>query len=151
MPNHYLNQWWLIISGVCGIHLRAISHEILSILDHVDMTLKITNLRLQSHLPGTNELNTLIIRGHFYKFNTLRPRQTCRYFADDILKWIFLNENVWILLKISLKLVPKVRINNIPALDQIMAWRRPGNKPLSEPKMVWLLTHIYVTLPQWDA
>ena len=80
--------------------------------------------------------------------NTMRLRQTCRHFADDILKWIFLNENVWILLKLSLKFVPKVRINNIPALDQIMAWRRPGDKPLSEPMMVWLLTHIYVTGPQ---
>ena len=29
-------------------------------------------------------------------FNTLRPRQKGRHFADDILKCIFLNENVWI-------------------------------------------------------
>ena len=42
-----------------------------------------------------------------------------------------------------------VRINNIPALVQIMAWRRPGDKPLSEPMMVSLLTHICVTRPQW--
>ena len=81
--------------------------------------------------------------------DTLRPRQTYRHFADDILKWIFLNENVWILLNISLKFVPKVQINNVPALDQIMAWCRPGDKPLSEPMMVWLLTHISVTRPQW--
>ena len=40
-------------------------------------------------------------------------------------------------------------INNIPALVQIMAWRRPGDKPLSEPMMVNLLTHICVTRPQW--
>ena len=39
-------------------------------------------------------------------------------------------------------LVPKVRINNIPALVQIMAWRRPGDKPLSEQMMVSLLTHM---------
>ena len=30
-----------------------------------------------------------------------------------------------------------------------MAWRRPGDKPLSEPMMVSLLTHICVTRPQW--
>ena len=30
-----------------------------------------------------------------------------------------------------------------------MAWRRPGDKPLSEPMMVSLLAHICVTLPQW--
>ena len=51
--------------------------------------------------------------------------------------------------KISLKFVPKGRINNIPALVQIMAWRCPGDKPLSEPMMVSLPMHIYVTRPHW--
>ena len=48
--------------------------------------------------------------------NTLRPRQNGRHFADDILKCIFLNENVWIPIEISLKFVPKGLIDNIPAL-----------------------------------
>ena len=30
-----------------------------------------------------------------------------------------------------------------------IAWRRPGDKPLSEPMMVSLLTHICATRPQW--
>ena len=81
--------------------------------------------------------------------NTLKPRQNGRHFADDIFKRIFLNENIWIPTKISLKFVTKGSINNIPALVQIMAWRRPGDKPLSEPMMVSLLTHICVTRPQW--
>ena len=81
--------------------------------------------------------------------NTLRRRQNGRHFADDIFKCIFFNENVWILIKISLKFVPKGPINNIPALVQIMAWRRPGNKPLSEPIMVRLPMHISVTRLQW--
>ena len=34
--------------------------------------------------------------------NTLRPRQNGRHFSDDIFKWIFLNENVWISITISL-------------------------------------------------
>ena len=38
---------------------------------------------------------------------------------------------------------------NISALVQIMAWRRPGDKPLTEPMMVSLLTYIYVTRPHW--
>ena len=63
--------------------------------------------------------------------NTLRPRQNGRYFTDDIFKCIFLNENAWISLKISLWFVPGGPINNIPSLVQIMAWRRPGDKPLS--------------------
>ena len=81
--------------------------------------------------------------------NSLRPRRTRRHFADDIFQCIFLNENEWISLKFSLKFVPKVRINNIPSLGQIMAWRRPGNKPFSEPRLDSLLTHICVARPQW--
>ena len=81
--------------------------------------------------------------------NTLRPRQNGRHFADVTIKCIFFNENVYILIKISPKLVPHGSINNTPALVQIMAWRRPGDKPLSEPMMVSLSTHIRVTRPQW--
>ena len=82
--------------------------------------------------------------------NTLRPRQNDRNSTDDSLKLIFLNENLWFLIKISLKLlVPQGPINNIPALVQIIAWRRPGDKPLSEPIMFGLPTHICVTWPQW--
>ena len=78
------------------------------------------------------------------QFSTLGPRQDGRHFTDDIFKCIFLNENVWIPIKISLKFVPKGLINNIPALVQIMAWRRRSDKPLSEPMMVSLPTHICV-------
>ena len=81
--------------------------------------------------------------------NTLRPRQNCRHFTDDIFKCILLYENVWISPKISLKFVPKVSINNITALVQIMDWRRLGDKPLCEPMMASLLTHTYVTWPLW--
>ena len=61
---------------------------------------------------------------------------------------IFFNENVSIAIKITLKFVPKGPINNIPALVQIMAWRLDGAKPLSEPMMDSLLTHICVSRPQ---
>ena len=76
------------------------------------------------------------------------PRQNGRHFPDDVFKWIFLNENVLILIKISLKFVSKGLINNIASLVQIMAWYRPGDKLLSEPMMVRLLTHICVAQPQ---
>ena len=56
------------------------------------------------------------------------------------------NENVWISINISLKFVPRGPINNIPTLLQVMAWHRPGDKPLSEPMMVRLPTHIYASL-----
>ena len=79
----------------------------------------------------------------------MRPRQNGRHFPDDIFRCIFSNESVYISIKISLKFVPKGPINNIPALVQIMAWRRSGDKPLSEPMTVSLPTHICVTRPQW--
>ena len=104
------------------------------------------------------ELFTNIKSPHWYTvhskksvFNTLRPRQNGFHFPDDIFKWIFLNENVRISIKISLKFVPSGPINNIPALVQIMAWRRPGDKPLSEPMMVSLPTHICVARLQLIA
>ena len=93
-------------------------------------------------IPCVTKLATIAI-------NTLRPRQNGRRFPDDIFKYIFLNENLWISRKISLKFIPKVPINNIAALVQIMAWRRPGDKPLSEPMLSNSLTHICVTRPQW--
>ena len=57
----------------------------------------------------------------YYMINILRPRPKGHHFPDDIFKCIFLNGNVWIVIKISLKYVPKVSINNIQALVQIMA------------------------------
>ena len=81
--------------------------------------------------------------------NTLRLKQNGRHFADDTFKLIFLDENIRISFKISLKFVPKCPINNIPTSVQIMAWRRPGDKPLSELMMVRSLTHICDTRPQW--
>ena len=58
--------------------------------------------------------------------NTLRARQNGRRFPDDILKWIFLNENVWISIRITLKFIPKILIHNWPSSDKL----------LSEPMMV---------------
>ena len=69
------------------------------------------------------------------EFDTLRPSQNGRYFTDDTFSRIFVNENVRISINFRLNL-PKDPINNIPALVQIMAWRRPGDKPLSEPMMI---------------
>ena len=81
--------------------------------------------------------------------NTLRLRQNGRHFTDDTFKRIFLNENVRILFKISLKFVPEGPVNNIPTLVQIMVWRLISTEPLSEPMMVRLPMHIFITLPQW--
>ena len=96
---------------------------------------------------GTYQLLTdCLLETHL---NTLRPRQNGRHFANNLLKCIFLSENVWDTIKISLKFVPKGPIDNIPVLVQIMAWCWSGDKLLSETMMVSLLMHICVTRPQW--
>ena len=97
----------------------------------------------------TNRHHALLCRLWCCPLNSLRPRRNGRYNADDIFKCIFLKENVYIPTKISLMFVPKGPIKNIPALVQIMAWRRPGDKPLSEPMLIFVPTHICVIRPQW--
>ena len=106
-----------------------------------------------SHITGNFIFEKADIMSRHHWVNTLRPRQNGRRFADDIFKRIFLNENVRISIKISLKFLrvqlTKGPINNNPSLVQVMAWRRSGDKPLAEAMMVSLLTHICVTWPQW--
>ena len=93
----------------------------------------------------------------------LGPRHNGRHFPDDIFKCIFLIKiyKFWLrfhwnlfpkvqLLIFHWNLFPKDQIVNIPALVQMMALHRQGYKPLSEPMMVNLLTHICVTRPQWE-
>ena len=71
-------------------------------------------------------------------------RQNSRHSAYYIFKCVFLNENVLIFHRFF----PKGQINKIPELVQIMAWRRPGDKPLSEPMMINFPQHICVTRHQ---
>ena len=54
-----------------------------------------------------------------------------QHFADDIFRCIYVCVNFDILIKISPKFVPKGPTDNNPALIQIMAWCRIGDKPLS--------------------
>ena len=56
--------------------------------------------------------------------------------ADDIFKCIFLNENGRITIQFSLKFVPKGPIDDKPALVQVMAWCRTGDKPLPGPMII---------------
>ena len=136
--SHFLNQYWYILTSLwlCGIQPTFLQK--MFILAIIELCLKVWHLKWQPHIPGTNEHG-----------NTLRLRQNGRHFPDDIFKCFFLNGNVSIAIKISLKFVLKGPINNSSALVQIMAWRRPGDKPLSKPMMVRLPTHICVTRPQW--
>ena len=48
--------------------------------------------------------------------------------ADDMFKWIFLNENGRVPIQISMKFVLRSPIDNKPAMVQIMARRRPVHR-----------------------
>ena len=164
---------WKVLTSPWNIHIYQILSEAMfcnhhryyiTVKSRCVRTSEVSSHRNVSSIPGkaysichslseTNLEKNGIFFSELFKYqqwvNSLRPRQNGRYNADDIFKCIFLNENVWFPTKLSLKFVPTGPINNIPALVLIMAWRRPGDKPLSEPMMVSLLTHICVTRPQW--
>ena len=53
-------------------------------------------------------------------------------FADNISQRIFLNENVRILIQISLKFIPRGSNDNKSALFQVMAWCWTSDKPLPQ-------------------
>ena len=135
MQSRYLHQWWLGVNWGLRDNFSEIVIKI-SNNSFKKMNFKMLSAKMLAYLS-------------WQLVNTLRLRQNGRHFADYIFKCISLNENVWIPIKNSLKFVPKGPTNNIPALFQIMAWRRPGNKPLSEPMMINSLTHVCVTQPQW--
>ena len=103
----------------------------------------------------TNISEPLTVRGWYIPWRATLVVLVChlthwgRHFRDDIFKCIFIHENIWIAINISLKFVPDGLIINISALVQIMAWRRPGDKPLSATILVSLLAHKRVTRPQW--
>ena len=73
-----------------------------------------------------------------YAINSSPPGQNGRHFAKDIFKWIFMNEMFCISIQILLKFVPGVLIDNNRASVEIMAWRRIGDKPISEPVLTWI-------------
>ena len=129
---HYLNQYLLLANWTLKNKLHWNFNQYSTILVKESLEMSCAKRRML-----------------WFGLDTLRPKQNGRCFADDTFKCIFLNENVRISIKISLKFVPKGPINNIPALVQIMAWHRSGDKPLSEAMMVSLPTHICVTRPQW--
>ena len=86
-------------------------------------------------------------------------------FFDDVTHWgqdkiatifqtIFSNAFLWMKmnkygLRFHKRLFPMVQSTIFQALVQIVAWHLPGDKLLSEPMMVSLLTHICDTCPQW--
>ena len=88
-----------------------------------------------------------------YKMMSLLLRHWNRYKMPAIFQTTLSGAFSWMKmyefpLKIHWSLFLRVHWN-ILALAQIMAWHRPGDKPLSAPMLFSLLTYICVARPQW--
>ena len=70
-----------------------------------------------------------------YIYLPITPGQNGHRFADDISRFIFVNEKFCLFIEISRKYVHKGPIDKNLALFQIMAWRRIGVRSLSEPML----------------
>ena len=70
-----------------------------------------------------------------FRFNSSSLNKMAAILADDVFKWIFLNENDRNPIQISLKFVSRSTIDNKLALVQVMTWRWTSGKPLPEPNM----------------
>ena len=84
-----------------------------------------------------SRLSAAMVVTNFYQFISASapeqwtfPGQNGRHYADGILRSILVKEKFDILIKISLKFVPKDPVYNNPALAQIMAWHQISDKPL---------------------
>ena len=78
-------------------------------------------------------------------FNSSPLDKMAANLADDIFKYIFMNERFCISIRILLKFVSMGEIDNRTALVQAMAWRRAGDKPLTDSS----LTHVCGTREKW--
>ena len=153
MPCHYLNQCWNVVDWTLRHRLQwnlnRNSHIFFLENASENIVRKILAILLNRNVINSWPLQSIpyslfFINCSRHFLNTVRQKQNGRHFGDDIFKCIFLAENVWISIDtcISLKFICKCQINNISALDQIMAWHRPGDKPLFEPVLVSLLMYI---------
>ena len=119
--NEITSQQFEEQTGVEGT-LDVMNHKVLPALNalsstpYQDDTSAVEEIREKWCSFLAKDLGKFASFRHIGFVNTLRPRQNGRHFADDIFKCIFLTENVWIPIKISLKFVPMGPINNIPAL-----------------------------------
>ena len=103
---------------------------------------------MTSETSTTRRSIAIITATEWKSLITMGPRQIAAIFRHHF-QMHFLNENVSISNTILMKYVPYGVIDNDLSLVQIMTWRRTGDKPLSEPMMVKLPTHICVSRCQW--
>ena len=102
------------IAITSALYIEYYSYENVNPMNHKEMKRLLTSQHLRAKFVEHIEVEN----GH--------------HFAESIFRCIFLNGNICIFIKISLKFAPKGPIDNNPAPVEIMAWPRIGDKPLSE-------------------
>ena len=116
-----IDSWkLLLLVQYCGY--QCLGYSASAILTQSPFSRSIFNIRyiiyvndITSKLKNLNDVKDVITKKKLdvttlkliQSLNTSRLRQNGCHFPDDIFKWIFFNENVWILIKISLKFVSR--------------------------------------------
>ena len=139
--SHYLSQWWLVywsINASLGLNELTNYTLIPAGLWIIFAVIMIMETVVHADTTGCFTINISLV-------NSSPPGQNGCHLADDIFKCIFLNRNDRI--QILLKFVLKSPIDK-PALLQVMAWCRTGDKPLPEP-MVTQFTDAYIWGTRW--
>ena len=114
--------------------LKCVPHDLMDIKSSTKPTM--------NHFTNAYKRNQASVNWARNRFNS-PPAQNGCHFPDDTFRRIFVNEMLRILIKISLKFVPKGSIDINPVLVQVMAWHRIGDIPLCEP-MLTLITDAYM-------
>ena len=104
-------------------------------------------------IPGFQSKSTQLINHNrnvcCYNASPFWPGQNGRYLADIILKCIFLSENIWMSVKISLMIVCECPTDNEATLVWVLAWCRICDKPLYQQILNWFTeVHMCVTRSQ---
>ena len=134
--------WLFILFELISIGSQHWNGKVIKLMEFSSLaTLGIVKMPTGCAAIDSKFVSVDAIWGHRVGFNTLR--QDGHHFPDNIFICIFLNENLWISIKVWLTFVPKGPINNITAFVQIIAWCRPGDKPLFE-SVVALITDTYM-------
>ena len=97
---------------------------------------------LTEHGPKGNNI-------HNQQGKLISPTQNGCHFTEDICRCIFVNEKFCILIKFHLNLFLMIQLTITQHWFKIMAWRRIGDKPSSEPMLNDSLTHICGTRGRW--
>ena len=144
-PSHYLSQCWPRFTSPCGITrpqwvtmksggILAPTETLLIVLTNgmAGVPTYIQHWRVWTSCWSYNTRWYHTRSVHAWRVNTLRSEQNAWHFSDKILKCIFLNENVHISIRISLKFSPNGSLDIKHALE-FMAWHHTGAKLWAAP------------------